>query len=120
MDRGAYTSEQVRAAGMMRTDPEGYRDQVERGYLRGVQEDRPAVNAVNMLFASLLVLEFLARLHDYRLDGNIGFARQTLSLSLGAWLKDSEPASNATLARFVGRGDMSPPLDSPYLDRAAQ
>ena len=35
-------------------------------YLRGVDEDKPAVISLNMLFAALAVNDFLARLHPYR------------------------------------------------------
>lgn len=114
--RGVYTAEQVRAAGLHRSDPDGYRDQVERGYIRGIAEDRPAVNSVNAFYASLLVMDLLARLHPYRLDPNGEYAGQTISLSIGSWLKREEGEPDRALARYVGRGDMIPPLDRPYLD----
>ena len=59
MDRKVYTQQQLMAEGMKRTDPAAYRDQVARGYLRGVPEDRPAVISINMQIASMAVNEFL-------------------------------------------------------------
>ena len=114
--RGVYTAEQVRAAGLHRSDPDGYRDLVERGYIRGIAEDRPAVNSVNAFYASLLVMDLLARLHPYRLDPNTEFAGQTISLSIGSWLRREDGEPDLGLACYVGRGDMIPPLDRPYLD----
>ena len=43
LSRHVYTMEQVRAAGIYRTDPAAYHSQLEQGYIRGVPEDRPAV-----------------------------------------------------------------------------
>lgn len=117
--RGVYTSEQARAAGLRRSDPESYKDEVERGYIRGVEEDRPAVISVNSVFASLVVMELLSRLHPYRLDPNGGFAAQTISLTIGSWQRRQDGEPDAVLARHAGRGDMTPPLDRPYLDAPA-
>ena len=66
LSRHVYTMDQVRAAGLYRTDPAAYRAQLDDGYIRGVQEDRPAVVQLNSLLASLAINEFLARLHPYR------------------------------------------------------
>jgi proteasome lid subunit RPN8/RPN11 len=117
ISRDAITDEQIRAAGLRRTNPDDYRDQVERGYIRGIDEDRPAVNGVNMFFSSLLMMDFLARLHPYRLDPNEEYASQTISLTIGSWLKRVDGDPDPVLARYVGRGDATPPLDQPYLDQ---
>jgi hypothetical protein len=37
-----------------------HQGRIKEGYLRGVEEDRPAVISVNMLFAALTVNDFLA------------------------------------------------------------
>ena len=66
LSRGVYTMDRVQAEELRRTNPGLYRRQLEEGYLRGVEEDRPAVISVNMFFASLAVNDFLARLHPYR------------------------------------------------------
>ena len=70
LDRKLYTIEQLKAAGLRRSDPKAYRAQVKAGYIRGVVEDRPAVISINMQMASAAVNEFLARLHPYRYDDN--------------------------------------------------
>lgn len=61
LSRGVYTMARVEAEEMRRTNPEMYRRQVKEGYLRGVEEDRPAVISINMFFGSLAINEFLAR-----------------------------------------------------------
>jgi hypothetical protein len=107
----------MRAASMRRHDPRQYGRLVEEKYLKGIAEDRPAVNAVNMHFSAMAVLDLLARLHPYRNDGNAGFAAQTISLTAGFWRQLEEGPVDQVLARYVGRGDMTPPLDMPFLDR---
>jgi hypothetical protein len=103
--------EQVRAAGLQRANPEQYRALLAEGYIRGVQEDRPAVIQLNSLIASLAVNELLARLHPYRLDPNSDYAITRVSLSHGIF--DHEPDGEAcqVIGRHVGRGNVEPPLD---------
>jgi len=117
LSRHVYTLEQVRAAGLKRTDPEKYRGQLAEGYIRGVAEDQPAVIQLNMLIASLGVNELLARLHPYRLDPNREFAITRVSLSHGIWDHEAEATTCPVLARHVGRGDTSPLLDWAELSR---
>jgi hypothetical protein len=115
LSRNVYNLEHVRAAGLKRTDPEKYAELLEEGYIRGIQEDRPAVVQLNTLMASLAVNEVLARLHPYRLDPN-GFYNVTrVSLSHGFFTYEADGEPCAVLARHVGRGDVEPLLDSPEL-----
>jgi hypothetical protein len=51
LSRGVYSMARVEAEEMQRSNPDMYRRQVKEGYLRGVEEDRPAVISVNMFFA---------------------------------------------------------------------
>ena len=113
--RHVYTLEEVRDAGLARSDPAAYRALRKEGYIKGVAEDRPAVIQLNSLIASLAVNELLARLHPYRLDPNADYAVHRISLSHGIYehLPDGEPC--ALLARHVGRGDVTPMLDMPEL-----
>ena len=111
LSRRVYTMDRVRAAGLYRTDPAAYRAQLDDGYIRGVQEDRPAVVQLNSLLASLAVNEFLARLHPYRIDPNADYAVHRLSLSHGIYEHEDDGAPCPVLARHVGRGDVSPLLD---------
>lgn len=116
LSRGTYTLEQVRAAGLRRTDPETYREQLKEQYITGIVEDRPAVISVNMFFASLAVNEFLARLHPYRDDDNRLFATYRFSLSQAQIYTDEEGEPCRLFARHLGRGDVVPLLDMPELD----
>ena len=111
LSRRVCTMDQVRAAGLYRTDPAAYRTQLDDGYIRGVQEDRPAVVQLNSLLASLAVNEFLARLHPFRLDPNADYAIHRLSLSHGIYEHEDDGEPCPVLARHVGRGDVSPLLD---------
>lgn len=111
LSRHVFTLEQVRAAGLHRTDPDGYCQQVKEGYIRGIQEDRPAVIQLNSLIASLAVNELLARLHPFRIDANSDFAvtRVSLSHAIFDYEKEGEPCP--VVSRHAGRGDVQPLLD---------
>lgn len=115
LSRRVYTLEQVRAAGLRRTDPAAYEEQRREKYITGVNEDRPAVISVNMFFASLAANEFLARLHPYRDDDNAKFAVYRFSLSQAQVYTEPEGAPCKLLLRHVGRGDVRPLLDVPEL-----
>ena len=118
MSRNVFNLEQVRAAGLQRTDPEQYNQLLAEGYIRGGNEDRPAVVQLNSLIASLAVSELLARLHPYRIDPNGDFAINRISLSHGIFDHEADGTPCSLLSRHVGRGDVEPPLDwaelSPY------
>lgn len=111
LSRHVYSSEQLRAAGLLRTDPATYRNLLAEGYIKGVAEDRPAVIQLNMLIASLAVNELLARLHPYRIDPNGEFAVRRISLSHGIFESESDGEPCPSLAKQVGRGDVEPLLE---------
>jgi len=115
LSRGVITAEEAAADSLRRTNPEEYRARVQQGYLRGVREDRPAVLPVNLHYASLAVLEFLARLHPYRNEANGRFARHGSSLVNADLYYDEDGEPDRVLAREVGRGDVVPRLDMPAL-----
>ena len=81
IDRGVFSLAALEAEDLWRTDPDEYRERRARGYVHGVQVDRPAVISVNMYFASLAVNEALARLHPFRMDSNEEFGTTRVSLS---------------------------------------
>lgn len=120
LSRGVYTIEQMRAAALKRTNPEAYRDQLKEKYIIGIQEDRPAVISVNMQLASTAVNEFLARLHDYRDDGNAPFAVNRISLTQAQAYYESDGEPCPTLSRHAGRGDVSPLLELPELSESSE
>jgi molybdopterin/thiamine biosynthesis adenylyltransferase len=119
LSRGLVNMETVRAEGMKRRDPEGYELQRREKYIAGVDEDRPAVISVNMLFASLAVNELLARLHGFRDDPNSEYASVAASLTHVAFYPEGEGAACKLLARDAGRGDVRPLLDVPELSEVA-
>lgn len=117
LSRGAITMDAIQSEGLKRTNPRAYAGQLQEKYISGVREDRPAVMPVNMHYASLAVLELLARVHSYRVEGNVPFAQFGSSLTDPRFepvKPDGDPCG--VLARHVGRGDVIPLLDNPYLD----
>lgn len=115
LSREVYSIEEVEAEALKRVNPAMYESQRAQGYLRGVNEDRPAVISVNMLFASLAVNEFLARLHPYRNQPNSDFACVQGNLSEMVIIPEPEGTECARLRKHVGRGDTTPVLDMPAL-----
>lgn len=111
MSRYVFNLEQVRAAGLQRTDPQQYKQLLAEGYIRGGNEDRPAVVQLNSLIASLAVSELLARLHPYRIDPNGDYATNRISLSHGIFDHEADGFACPMLSKHVGRGDVEPPLD---------
>ena len=108
LDRGVYTSEQVTSEGWKHDDKKHYERQVEEGYLKGVVEDQPAVISVNMQAACLAFNDFLARLHNFRLDDNSEFGTQTFQLVQGCYLnEDSKSDYNSIFKKYLGMGERS-------------
>jgi hypothetical protein len=120
LDRRVYTLEQVKSAGLRRTDPEAYRAQLNAGYIRGVAEDRPAVVSVNTQIASTAVNEFLARLHPYRYDDNADSAVVRTSFISGTQFRESEPSASGAFFAHIGKGDVKPLLSMPELSESAR
>ena len=113
--RGVYTEAELHADVLRRTDPLFYEDQVRRGYIRGINVDRPAVISVNTLIASTAVNELLARLHPFRTRPNRDFAVQRVSVSHGRIILRSDGDPDPSLVPYVGRGAANPPLLLPRL-----
>ena len=114
-NRKVYSSEQLKAAGLRRTDPKAYREQVKAGYIRGINEDRPAVISINMQMASTAVNEFLARLRPYRYDDNADSAVVRTSFIQGMNYREPEETSSESFAQHIGKGDVRPLLSMPEL-----
>ena len=112
LDRHVYTITQLKAAGLRRTDPKAYRDrQVRAGYIRGVEEDRPAVISINLHLASTALNEFLARLHPFRYDDNAESAIVRTGLHSAGTVSRSRPGAFTALSRSPGqRGRTATPL----------
>jgi hypothetical protein len=115
LSRGIITLQQLEAVGLKHSNAARYEELFREGYIAGIEEDRPAVISVNMFFASLAVMEFLARLHPYKDDPNACYAGYMVSLSQGQLYPELEQETCQSLLKYVGRGDMVPLLDMPIL-----
>lgn len=113
--RGVYTEDELRASALFRTNKEQYHEQVRSKYIRGVNEEKPAVISVNTLIASLAINDLLARLHPYRDDPNEELESLGISLTQNRLIIDEETKPCPILAKYVGRGDIRPLLDMPAL-----
>lgn len=113
LSRGVYSMNRVDAEALRRTNPAEYERQLGEGYIRGVAEDRPAVISVNMFFASMVVNEFLARIHEYRNQRNSEYGTVQGNLSEVMLLPEAEVGECQLLKKHVGRGDCVPLLDRP-------
>jgi hypothetical protein len=120
LSRKLYSEENLRAEGMRRTDPKSYAALRREKYISGINEERPAVVSVNMLYASMAVNEFLARIHPFRLDRNGEFAVYRFSLDQGELYKERDGNACPILLKFAGRGDMRPLLDRPELSETGE
>jgi hypothetical protein len=114
-DRKVYNADQLKAAGLRRTDPKAYRDQVKAGYIHGIAEDRPAVISINMQMASTAINEFLARLHPYRYDDNAESAVVRTSFITSANFREPEEVPSGAFHAHIGKGDVRPLLSMPDL-----
>ncbi len=114
-DRKVYNADQLRAAGLRRTDPKAYREQVKAGYIRGIAEERPAVISINMQIASAAVNEFLARLHPYRYDDNAESAVLRTSFICGTSFRETDGVASGGFSAHIGKGDVRPLLSMPDL-----
>jgi hypothetical protein len=115
LERNLYDPEDLRAATMLRTSPEAYQENRKSGYIKNVQVENPAVISVNMLHASLLCLEFKARLHPYRYVPNSKYDHTMVDIT--DWSISHAPVENQArlLKRKTGRGDIAPLLEMPEL-----
>jgi hypothetical protein len=111
LTRRMYTLDAVQAAALRRTDPVEYAARLREKYIRGVNEDRPAVISVNMLIASLAVNDFLARVHPYRHESSSAYAIQRVSLSHDIYVHEADATTCQVVGRNLGRGDVTPLLN---------
>ena len=117
VSRKVYDFEDVRAEMLRREDPDEYARRLKEKYIKGVQEDRPAVISVNTQLAAMAVNELLARVHPFRYERNEEFAAQVMALHEGYLFRRAESTFPpcTVLVPHVGRGDTVPLLDKPEL-----
>jgi hypothetical protein len=112
LSRGCITTDALDAESLMKSNPEEYANRLKEGYIKGVEVERPAVITPNMFYSALVVNEFLARIHPYRHDENSKFRSHSFSLAQNQFydlLFDDN--SCPSLAKYAGRGDMTPLLN---------
>ena len=108
LERSAYTMDQVTAEKWQRTDSSYYEAQQKNGYLAAVGEEQPAVVSINMQAACLAFNDFLARLHQFRLDDNREFSTQRYRLTHGYYEREADNGGqHPLLTKYVGTGDRS-------------
>lgn len=115
LTRGVYTIGDLEASSLLRANLEEYSNRLRSGYIKGVQEDRPAVISINTLIASLAVNDFLARVHPFRDDPNSDISQLTVSLTQNRLVIEGEGPPCQILAECVGAGDVLPLLNMPVL-----
>ncbi len=120
LSRKLYTSEQLRAESLKRTDEKYYADLKKEKYIVGGNEESPAVISVNTQLASMAVNDFLARIHPYRNDPNSDFAIQRFSLCNPILYHEPSSEPCQALKKYVGWGDVTPLLDMPNLSEGEE
>jgi hypothetical protein len=113
--RGAIDGERLRAEWLALSDPESLERLRGEGYLKGFADQRPAVMPLNMQIAGTAVMDFLARLHGFRIVPDSDYATQGMSTSHGVQFNEPE-RGRGPLAADVGRGTASPLLGLPALE----
>jgi len=114
-DRRVFSGEQLDSDALRHYDRDNYDKWVRARYIRGVQEDRPAVISINTQIAATAVNEFLARLHPYRYSSNEEFAAVRTSFIQGEQYHEVDRAPSSALAKYIGLGDCDPLLGIPKL-----
>ncbi|MDE2105185.1 MAG: ThiF family adenylyltransferase [Patescibacteria group bacterium] len=110
LDRGVIRQERADAEAIARGNPAEYQRLHAQKYLEGVEVENPSVVTVNALAASLVMNEFLARIHPFRSEANERMA--SIRFNLGEMYLDLESEVSAgSLPRSLGKGDVEPLLD---------
>lgn len=112
-DRGVYDPAMLEAEYLARAAPEAHRRKIADGYLRGIEEQAPAVITLNMRAASACVMEFIARTFPFRHVANADRARTVFTLSDGDEDFFAEREFAATAQFLVGVGLQEPLLGLP-------
>lgn len=113
LSREVYTSEQVSAEGLKAQNPNHYEQQKKEGYITGIDENQPAVISVNMQASCMAFNDFLARIHNYRLDDNNDFDIQKMSLTHGYYEHQKSNVSiHPLFVKNLGKADQSDLLKS--------
>lgn len=116
LSRGVYTPEQVHAEMMKRVAPEVYAQLRAEKYIKGREEEQPAVISINMIAASNAVMELLARFYPYRHEADARrFDVVRINLAELEYIAEMIEDPCATMAKLIARGNVEPLLNMPQL-----
>jgi hypothetical protein len=115
LSREAYTVDQVAADALRRRNPALYAERVREKYIKGADEEMPAVISVNMTVAAMAANELLARLYRTRNQPNVAYAITRINLAENEIENEAEGAPCPIMGKLLGRGDAGPLLGLPEL-----
>ncbi len=115
LDRGVYDAATLEAEYLARAAPEAHRQKLADGYLRGFEEQAPAVITLNMRAAAECVMEFIARAFPFRHAPNESRARTLFMLADGDVDFVAEREFRASGTYPVAAGLQEPLLGLPAL-----
>jgi hypothetical protein len=115
LSREAYTVAQVAADALRRHDPARYAERVREKYIKGADEEMPAVISVNMTAAAMAVNEFLARRYGTRNLPNGAYGTTRINLAENEIESVAEGRACPAMAKLLGQGDAEPLLGLPEL-----
>jgi len=115
LSRKAINLATIEAEDLRRTDPDRYEQLKQEKYIKGAQEDRPAVITVNTMIASMAMNDFLARLHTYRNNPNAEVGSLSINLREPLFMTEEDGEPDEGMLRWVGLGDITPILAMPSL-----
>jgi hypothetical protein len=112
LSRKAYSSEELSAANLLRTDKKEYESQKRLKYIKDVDVLRPAIVSINNMISSTAVNDFLARIHYFRYENNKMYAATRVDICEWEITKEKESdfPIDIHLAKNAGRGDINPLL----------
>lgn len=118
LSRGVYTSQQVHAESLERAAPEEYARQRAEKYIKGRDEEQPAVVSINMIAAASAVLELIARLYPYRHNPDPAtFDAVRLNLAEVEFTTETYQTPCPVMVKILATGGREPLLNMPQLSR---
>ena len=118
LSRGVYTPEQVHADALARAAPEEYARQRAEKYIKGRDEEQPAVISINMIAAASAVLELIARLYPFRHNPNpAAFDAVRMNLAEVEITTETHEKPCPVMGKLFALGGREPLLNMPQLSR---
>lgn len=118
LSRGVYTPKQVHAESLARAAPEEYARQRAEKYIKGRDEEQPAVLSINMIAAASAVLELIARLYPFRHNRNpAAFDAVRMNLAEVEFTTETYEKPCPVMGKLFATGGREPLLNLPQLSR---